>query len=49
MSEQKKFSIAFHTTVETSLFSNVLKVCVNEIDNTQEKNEKVKEVLKKTI
>ena len=27
--------------METSLFSNALKPCVNEIDNTQEKDEKV--------
>ena len=26
--------------METSLFSNALKVCVNEIDNIQEKDEK---------
>ena len=26
-------------SMETSLFSNALKACVNEIDNTQEKNE----------
>ena len=26
--------------METSMFSNALKVCVNEIDNIQEKDEK---------
>ena len=26
--------------METSLFTNALKVCINEIDNTQEKDEK---------
>ena len=35
--------------METSLFSNALKVCVNEIDNIQEKDEKVGEVLEKII
>ena len=30
----------FYTSVETSLFSNTLKACVNEIDNTQEKDKK---------
>ena len=25
----------------TSLFSNALKICINEIDNTQEKDEKI--------
>ena len=29
-----------HTSVETSLFSNALEACVNEIDNSQEKDEK---------
>ena len=29
-----------HTSMENSLFSNTLKACVNEIDNTQEKDEK---------
>ena len=29
-----------HTKVETSLFSNVIKACVNETDNTQEKEQK---------
>ena len=44
--EQKKFSLAVYcsrkmsTSVETSLFSNDLKTCVNEIDNSQEKDEK---------
>ena len=48
MSEQKKFSIAFYRlrkmshTVEVILLSNVLKACVDEIDNTQEKDKKLK-------
>ena len=35
--------------METSLFSKALKACVNEFDNTQDKDEKVGEVLKKII
>ena len=40
MPEQNKFSKAVyrHISIETSLLSNTFKVCVNEIDNTQEKD-----------
>ena len=34
-------------TVEAILFSNVLKVCVDEIDSTQEKDKKLKKHWKK--